>query len=135
LIELGRVFFVIKSQNNKNNSFTIILGDFNLSADEINDVSLPFSCYQTSLTTIKKKEDGYYKSYDHFCLTPEHFDILKPNFVRIRGPERYYKKDFTGYLSYISDHVPIRMDVLQDNNLLGAGQNILNNIANFYNSQ
>ncbi len=127
---LGDVYLDYSTIKKNDISFTIILGDFNLTPEEINMVSLPFKCYQTSKSTVKydqDNKDGYKSSYDHFCLSEAHFEMLGVKFFRVKAPEKYYNNNFMEYRSEISNHVPIRMDI-NASSIFDKSKSLFNNI-------
>ncbi len=90
---------------------TLLLGDFNLSASEINAAlkGEKLVCYQTSKTTVG--DNRYVNDYDHFVMAKDVFSALSPSFERVKGPEVYCSGNFAKYKSSISDHVPIKLVV------------------------
>jgi endonuclease/exonuclease/phosphatase family metal-dependent hydrolase len=104
---------------------TILLGDFNLTPSECNNVlekirvTLPnYSDYkilklkQDELTTLKRKmalkgKDYFNKSYDHFIIDPS----LKTKSTAIDTVFKYFgNRNDIHYLQF-SDHVPIKLEV------------------------
>lgn len=109
-----------------NNSYTIILGDFNLSTKDINQLALPFRSYQDDETTISYKKGRYASNYDHFCLSEDdYYRLKKPDILRVDAPKEYLKNDFKEYWKKVSDHVPIRMDIDKKTGLLVKGKDAL----------
>ena len=75
---LGKVYSEISRNTKSGNQFVIILGDFNLPKHEINMLGLPFQSYNEFNTTISYKKGCYNNNYDHFCLSQDHYQRLKP---------------------------------------------------------
>jgi len=97
-----------------NSVFTMILGDYNLDCLECNTCGLSnIVTLQEEATTLKKEGKGYNNSYDHFS-----YDVVV-NGSAVRIPPScidavndYFKGDFTQYRQEISDHIPIKIEVL-----------------------
>lgn len=89
--------------------FTVILGDYNLDCGACNQCGPEMiHTYQEEETTLGK---SYCNSYDHFSY---HADSTVPRGMpsRIDAVSRYFNGDFTGYGKKVSDHVPIKMELL-----------------------
>ena len=134
LRELGKVFSEVRRTTQSSNSYTIILGDFNLTTEEINGLGLPFKSYQDDATTISYKNESYVSSFDHFCFAENDFDKLKTKITRVEAPEKYFKKDFKTYWKKISDHVPIRMDINAGGNFFDKSKETLQDLFSRVNS-
>ena len=95
--------------------FTVIPGDYNLNCDECNACGPEnVMTFQYEATTLKQKEEGYKSSYDHFS-----YDVEKNSSVprmpptRIDAVKDYFKGDFVQYRQKVSDHVPVKLEILR----------------------
>lgn len=91
--------------------FTVILGDYNLDCGSCNECGPEMiRTFQEEKTTLKK-EEGYCSSYDHFSY---HAESTVPRGMpsRIDAVSRYFNGDFAGYGKKISDHVPVKIELL-----------------------
>lgn len=89
--------------------FTVVLGDYNLDCETCNQCGPEIiHTYQDEETTLGK---SYCNSYDHFSY---HAESTVPRGMpsRIDAVSRYYNGDFAGYGKKISDHVPVKIELL-----------------------
>ena len=110
--EIHRVIDTHRYGNFKR-AITVILGDYNLTCPQCNEImnSHIVQTVQECETTLKK-DSGYSNSFDHFS-----FDIVKNSTVpcevsRIDAVNKYFGGDFESYRKNVSDHVPIKLEIL-----------------------
>lgn len=94
--------------------FTVVLGDYNLDCDACNQCGPEIvRTFQDEKTTLKASElePGYKNSYDHFSYR---VDSTEPRSTpyRIDAVRRYFNGDFKGYRKKVSDHVPVKLELL-----------------------
>ena len=117
-----------KRYGNNMPAYVIVLGDYNLSLQQLNWVTINVGnsrskhkeekvvTRQEQLTTVShtKQEDGTFKSdyvsnYDHFSFVEEYERIMH---IRIECIEpTKYCKDLVEYWEKVSDHIPIKMTI------------------------
>lgn len=119
---------VNKRYGNNMPAYVIVLGDYNLSLQQVSDTKIQVGnspekrkeevvvTRQQELTTVNhvKQEDGTYKSayasnYDHFSFIKRYEEIMDIAIERI-DPEKYCR-DLVVYWETVSDHVPIKMTI------------------------
>jgi hypothetical protein len=121
-------------KNNNMPAYVIVLGDYNLSLEQLCDLEKEKKTIiqvgnssnkrkeenvvtrQGELTSVNhvKQDDGTYKSdfvsnYDHFSFIKRYEDIMNITIERI-DPQKYCK-DLVEYWETVSDHVPIKMTI------------------------
>lgn len=95
--------------------FTIVAGDYNLSVEECNAHSgnPDVVTFQNEATTIKKEPYGtYVSSYDHISLNTAKYTSERYSVSRIDAVHKYFSDDYGRYFDLISDHVPIKIEIL-----------------------
>ena len=101
-------------------AFTIILGDFNLSAVFCQNYSMATAKYfiktdQINKTTISKpdsQDPGYRNDYDHAAYDERKFAATDVIVDRIESVGKYLGSDFEEHWKKISDHVPIKIELI-----------------------
>jgi endonuclease/exonuclease/phosphatase family metal-dependent hydrolase len=95
-------------------AYTIILGDYNL---------LCFWCWQNekpNQTVITKQEekttlsskDGFANDYDHFSYDENRFIGTTARIERVNSVQKYCQNDFEKHKEKVSDHVPIKLELI-----------------------
>lgn len=123
-----------KRYGNNMPSYTIILGDYNMSLNrgwtkgpyvqeviEISDeqVVKKIHTVQDQLTTLKSKSinnpdepvRGYANNYDHFSYDENRFSGVTVHCRKIDSVRKYTNDDFERHRKEVSDHVPILLDL------------------------
>lgn len=92
--------------------FTVVLGDYNLNCDACNQCGpANIRTYQEELTTLKSGSPGYSRSYDHFSYRADS-TVPRNTPRRIDAVDHYFNGDFKGYRDNVSDHVPVKLELL-----------------------
>lgn len=92
--------------------FTVVLGDYNLNCDACNQCGpANIRTYQEELTTLKSGSPGYSSSYDHFSYRADS-TVPRNTPRRIDAVDHYFNGDFKGYRDNVSDHVPVKLELL-----------------------
>lgn len=101
-------------------AFTIILGDYNFSAIFCEDYKKATAQYfiktvQEKATTLTKPESqnpGFVNNYDHFSYDERKFAATNIVYDRVDSVSKYLNNDFDKHWKEISDHVPIKIDLI-----------------------
>lgn len=94
--------------------FTVVLGDYNLDCDACNQCGPEIiRTFQDEKTTLKASElePGYKNSYDHFSYRADS-TVPRNTPRRIDAVDHYFNGDFKGYRDNVSDHIPIKLELL-----------------------
>lgn len=103
-----------KRYGNNMPSYTVMLGDYNMTldwCDRQNVENQSIQTFQRDLTTLKRKEDDFSKNYDHFTYDTKRFSSIKAEVSRINTVEAYFQGDVTKHREDVSDHVPIMIEI------------------------
>lgn len=103
-----------KRYGNNMPSYTIMLGDYNMTAawcERLNIENQNIKTFQSELTTLKVKENGFCNDYDHFTYDTTSFSGISAEVFRINSVEKYYGDDYEKYRKEVSDHVPIVIEI------------------------
>ncbi|MCL1995026.1 MAG: hypothetical protein FWG63_02380 [Defluviitaleaceae bacterium] len=106
---------------NFNTIFTMVMGDYNLDCITCNSIGLEnvhtFQDENTTLRTPKPEynnsELGYKNSYDHFSYDKDSSIPQKPSRIDAVNSVRYFEGDFQSYWDEVSDHVPVKIELLR----------------------
>ena len=96
-----------------NRVFTAVLGDYNLNCESCNTCGYEnIKTFQEADTTLKKKDPGYSKSFDHFSYDAvKNASVPKHPPYRIDAVNDYFCGDWVRYREQVSDHVPIKLEI------------------------
>ncbi|MCB2286604.1 hypothetical protein LGK99_05735 [Clostridium algidicarnis] len=103
-----------KRYGNNMPSYTILLGDYNMTYEwcaRENIENQNIETFQYKETTLKSKEDGFSKNYDHFTYDTVSFSGINAEVFRINSVEKYCGNDYAKHRKEVSDHVPIVIEI------------------------
>lgn len=95
-------------------SYTIVLGDYNLSIIACNqyEKNSNVETEQSELTTISKDRDIYVSDYDHFSWEKRRFAGINVEVQRVDSVNKFLDGNFALHRNKVSDHVPIKMQLI-----------------------
>lgn len=134
-----RVYGKDDVSSNPSNSYTIMVGDYNLSLkreftkppyvtkeviilpETRKGQNITLQTFQYSLTTLKmitednqkefEYQDKFSNNYDHSTYDIKRFKEIKMNTKRIHAVRKYDNNDYVHYRKNISDHLPIAVTI------------------------
>ena len=122
----GEIYKIINKppqgkDGNFNTIFTIVMGDYNLDCNTCSGLGLAHvHTFQDKKTTLRppkpdynNSELGYKNSYDHFSYDKDSSVPHKPSRIDAVNRAMYFKGDFQSYWDEVSDHVPIKIELLR----------------------
>ena len=95
-------------------SYTIMLGDYNLTTEFCNQQNIEnqnIETFQDQLTTLSSKYDEFSNNYDHFTYDTHSFSSINAQVYRINSVEKYCDNDYEKHRKEVSDHVPIVIEI------------------------
>lgn len=103
-----------KRYGNNMPSYTIMLGDYNLTTEFCNRQNIEnqnIETFQDQLTTLSSKYDEFSNNYDHFTYDTRSFSSINAQVYRINSVEKYCDNDYEKHRKEVSDHVPIVIEI------------------------
>lgn len=98
-------------------AYTFVLGDYNLCSwqcqqPDVTDNENFAKIHQSEKTTLKRIENGFCNDYDHFGYDEDRFIGTRIYYERVDTVSKYMNSDFQLHLEKVSDHVPIKLEII-----------------------
>ena len=98
-------------------AYTVVLGDYNFCAVichlQENDTAIYFAgTKQEEKTTLSTKNEVLVNDYDHFGYNDNRFSATGVTIERVDSVSKYMNNDFDLHMKKLSDHVPIKMELI-----------------------
>ena len=98
-------------------AYTIVLGDYNLCSwqclqEEFLNNENSAKTHQAEKTTLRRAEAGFSNDYDHFGYDENRFIGTNIFYERVDTVNKYMNNDFQLHMEKVSDHVPIKLELV-----------------------